>query len=473
MEQDKRSLLRLIPKVDRLMAQEPLKRTSRLYPRALVHCAIKDVLDELREGILKNEIVSGDGLGLTEVADRVIERLRTLARPSLVNLINATGVVVHTNLGRSILSKRALRGLQRIAVGYSNLEYDLEIGKRGSRYSHVEGILKELTGAEAAMVVNNNAAAVLLALDTIAKGREVIVSRGQLVEIGGSFRIPEVMKRSGAKMVEVGTTNKTHLRDYESAITDQTALLLKVHTSNYKVIGFTKEVPLSDLAQLGRRAGIPVMEDLGSGCFIDFSELGLEKEPTVQEVLAAGADIVTFSGDKLLGGPQAGIILGRRDLLEAVRRNQLARALRIDKMTLAALEETLFLYRDKGRALREIPTLRMIASSYDKISARAERLARMLGDIRKENFTITLMDGASKVGGGALPGLALPTRLLSLVPAALSASLMEQWLRRHNPPIICRVERDNVLLDLRTIKPSELKAVAAALVELSNLSLED
>jgi L-seryl-tRNA(Ser) seleniumtransferase len=473
MEQDKRSFLRLIPKVDRLMAQDALIRASKTYPRPLVHGAIREVLDSLREEILRNEIVSEEVLDISEVAGRVIDRLRVLARPSLVNLINATGVVVHTNLGRSILAKRALRSLGRIAGGYSNLEYDLELGKRGSRYTHVEGILRELTGAEAAMVVNNNAAAVLLTLDTIARGKEVIVSRGQLVEIGGSFRIPEVMKRSGAKMVEVGTTNKTHLRDYESAINDQTALLLKVHTSNYKIIGFTKEVTLAELSQLGRRAGIPVMEDLGSGCFIDFSEMGLEKEPTVQEVLAAGADIVTFSGDKLLGGPQAGIILGRKDLVEAVRRNQLTRALRIDKLTLAALEETLFLYRDKGRALREIPTLRMIASPYHKISARAERLARMLGDIRKDNFTISLTDGSSKVGGGALPGLALPTRLLSIVPAALSAAVIEQWLRRHHPPIICRVEKDHVLLDPRTIKPAELKTVAGALVELANLRLED
>ncbi|SPD72171.1 L-seryl-tRNA(Sec) selenium transferase [uncultured Desulfobacterium sp.] len=456
-------LFRKIPAVDRLLLAPIMNEALALHPRPLVLKAVNQILDELREKIQTSEIIMETDLDLEPVSALVMARLNQIAKPSLIPVINATGVVIHTNLGRSLLAESVLKKFAPIAGGYSNLEYDLVRGERGSRYSHVEEILKELTQAEAAMVVNNNAAAVLLALDTLAKGREVVISRGQLVEIGGSFRIPDVMRRSGAKMVEVGTTNKTHLRDYEEVIGPETALLLKVHTSNFQIVGFTEELSVSELAGIGNRHGIPVMEDLGSGCLVDFSEYGLIKEPTVQEVLSQGADLVTFSGDKLLGGPQAGIILGRKDLVEAIRKNQLSRALRIDKLTLLALEETLRLYRDKRTAIEKIPTLRMICETYSSLNKKAGRLMRLIGSMDSNNFSIELIDGGSKVGGGALPLLELPSRLICLSPKAASAQFMERWLRSYDPPVISRVEKERVLLDVRTIKEGELKTVAQAI----------
>jgi len=461
---ERSELFRMIPAVDRLLNSPGLLEVSARYPRSLVLKAINQVLDEIRRRILSGEGFDDSSmLSLENVSHHVREKLANLSRPSLRPVINATGIVVHTNLGRSILSEKALRKFRPIAGGYSNLEYDLAQGKRGSRYTHVEGILKEITGAEAAMVVNNNAAAVLLSLDTLAKGREVVVSRGQLVEIGGSFRIPEVMRKSGAKMVEVGTTNKTHLRDYEEVIGPDTALLLKVHTSNFQVIGFTEEVPTPELVNLGRKYSIPVMEDLGSGCFVDFSRYGLNKEPMVQEVLADGADLVTFSGDKLLGGPQAGVILGQANLVEAIRKNQLNRALRVDKLTLLAMEETLRLYRDEGTAIREIPTLKMICQPYKRMKTKAEKLLKITGSLKSPNFDLHLSEGESKVGGGALPLLVIPTCLLRIIPKKLSAHAIEAWFRSYDPPIIGRVEKEHVLFDVRTIQNRELKTVAQAI----------
>jgi len=458
----KKDLFKKIPGVDRLLNSPFLSEILPKYPRSLVLKVVHQVLEGIR-----NDIKSGQGfqepLSLDRVSHLVTEKLAILNRPSLTPVINATGVVVHTNLGRSVLPERALAKFRPLAGGYSNLEYDLERGERGSRYSHVEGILKEITGAEAGTVVNNNAAAVLVALDTLARGREVVVSRGQLVEIGGSFRIPEVMKRSGARMVEVGTTNKTHLRDYEEVIGPDTSLLLKVHKSNYHLIGFTQDVDTAELVALAHKHNLPVMEDLGSGCFVDFSKYGLVKEPTVQDVLSQGVDLVTFSGDKLLGGPQAGIILGKKPLVEAIRKNQLSRALRIDKLTLLALEETLRIYRDESAAVKEIPTLQMILVPYDQLKTKARRLARMIGKLDTENFSLHLADGTSKVGGGALPLLVIPTCLIALVPGRLSANTMEQKLRDCDPPIISRVEKDQVLLDVRTIQGDELKTVAQAI----------
>lgn len=465
-------MFRMIPAVDRLLEEADLKDASKAYPRNLILRAINKVLDELRTGIESGDIHDPSILGIESVSRMVKNRLELLARSSLRQVINATGVVIHTNLGRSVLAERVIKMFRPLAGGYSNLEYDLEQGKRGSRYTHVEGILKELTSAEAAMVVNNNAAAVLIALETLAKGREVIISRGELVEIGGSFRVPDVMKKSGARMVEVGTTNKTHLGDYEEAIGPDTALLLKVHKSNFQIIGFAEEVNTSQLSDLGKKYGLPVMEDLGSGCLIDLSNYGLGKETTVQEVLADGADLVTFSGDKLLGGPQAGIILGRRDLIEAIRENQLNRALRIDKLTLLALEETLKIYRDERTALKEIPTLRMICEPYAGLKAKAGRLSRMTGRPASGNFKLDLADGISKVGGGALPLMDLRTRLLCLIPAKMSARYMDEWLRAFDPPIIARVEQDKVFLDVRTIQDDELKIVAGAIKDLASMTVE-
>ncbi len=468
MSTNKQALFRKIPAVDQLLSHPNIECAFSGYPRSLVLKAIHLVLDEIRTEI-KNGRVGEDGavFQMDTVASRVVNRLEILAMPNLRHCVNATGVIVHTNLGRSILPEKALERFRSIGGAYSNLEYDLAEGKRGSRFSHVEEILKELTGAEAAMVVNNNAAAVLIALETVAKGREVVVSRGQLVEIGGSFRIPDVMAKSGATMVEVGTTNKTHLRDYEDAIGPDTALLLKVHTSNYQVVGFTEEVPLEALVALGKQHGIPVMEDLGSGCLVDFSAYGLIREPTVQETLERGGGLVTFSGDKLLGGPQAGIILGQADLVDAIRQNQLARALRIDKLTLLALEETLKLYRDKEAATEAIPTLRMISQPYSSIRKKASRLFRLVKGISTDRFRMELVDGSSKVGGGALPLQELPSRLLSLVPERFSPQEMEKRLRSSSPPIIGRLEKERVLLDLRTIQENEMKIVAQAIKDLA------
>ena len=467
---DIKTLFRKLPGVDRLLMSPDLEESLQTFPRSLVLKAIHQVLGELREQIQRGRILEADkALSIEKVAEDVLRRLHLIAQPSLRPLINGAGIVVHTNLGRSILAERALKNFRPIAGGYSNLEYDLSKGKRGSRYSHVEEILLELTGAEGAMVVNNNAAAVLIALETMAGGREVIVSRGQLVEIGGSFRIPDVMRKSGATLVEVGATNRTHLRDYETAIGPETALLLKVHQSNYQIVGFTKEVTLAELVELGRKYDLPVMEDLGSGCFIDFSRYGLKKEPTVQEVLAQGADLVTFSGDKLLGGPQAGIILGRREIIESVKKNPLNRAMRIDKLTLLALEQTLRIYRNEQEAVQEIPTLRMIFQSYKTVAGKADRLIGLIGKLRTKNFSMQLVDGTSRPGGGALPLLELPSRLLSLVPGKLTSQFMETWLRSYDPPVIARQEKESVLLDIRTIQNRELKIVAQAIKDLASI----
>ena len=469
MATDMQALYRMIPAVDQLLIHPVVEKALESHPKGLVIQAIHQVLDTLRTEIKEKQIIeTGPELDIESVSSRVVEKLAVISMPSLRNVINATGVVVHTNLGRSILADQALDKFRSIAGGYSNLEYDLAQGKRGSRYVHVEEILKELTSAEAAMVVNNNAGAVLIALETMARGREVVVSRGQLVEIGGSFRIPDVMRKSGAKMVEVGTTNKTHLKDYEEVIGPETALLLKVHTSNFQVVGFTEEVPLSELVKLGNRHGIPVMEDLGSGCLVDFSTYGLIKEPTVQEALAQEVGLITFSGDKLLGGPQAGIILGQRDLIEAIRNNPLNRALRIDKLTLLALEETLRLYRDPQAAIEEIPTLKMICQSYDSLSAKAERLYNLIKSLKSDLFSIELMDGTSKVGGGALPLQELKSRLLCLIPGALSSHQIEAWLRAYTPPVITRLEKDRVMFDVRTIQESEFEEIARAIRDLGS-----
>ncbi len=467
MGSNKQKLFQMIPSVDRLLKSPGIAEISSQYSHNLILKGINDALETLRGAIKSGEPVTPSDLAVEGVCTRVVERLKMLDQPSLRTVINATGIVVHTNLGRSILAKQALDRFRTIAGGYSNLEYDLNKGERGTRYAHVEGILLEITSAEGAMVVNNNAAAVLVSLETLARDREVVVSRGELVEIGGSFRIPEVMRKSGARMVEVGATNKTHLRDYERAIGPDTALLLKVHKSNFHLIGFTEEVDRGELVKIGRRYGVPVMEDLGSGCFVDFSKYGLIKEPTVQEVLAQGVDLVTFSGDKLLGGPQAGIILGRKDLIEAIRGNQLSRALRIDKLTLLALEETLRVYRDERVALREIPTLRMILASPKSLKERARRLMKLVGKVEARNFTVGVRDGESKVGGGALPLLVLPTFLLCLTPGSLSANALEESFRASDPPIVVRIERDQVLLDVRTIQEGELKIVAEAIRRLS------
>jgi L-seryl-tRNA(Ser) seleniumtransferase len=355
--------------------------------------------------------------------------------------------------------------LQAVAAAYSNLEYDLEKGQRGSRYAHVEVALKALTGAQAALVVNNNAAAVFLALQALAANREVIFSRGQLIEIGGSFRIPDIMRGSGAILREVGTTNKTHLRDYAQAMNDQTAMLLRVHTSNYRIVGFTSEVALPDLVQLGRTHHVAVMEDLGSGTLIDLQPYGLPAEPTVPEVVASGVDVVTFSGDKLLGGPQAGILVGKAAYIDAVRQHPLNRAMRVDKFTVAALEATLKFYSDPERAIRHIPTLHMLCMAPQDIARRAHRLRRRLSGAAQAAYRLGIIDGTSAVGGGALPMAQLPTKLLALQPAFCSVADLEQHLRCRQPAIIGRIAQDHYLLDLRTVQDAEIPEIATALQE--------
>ena len=453
-------LLRAIPKVDEVLSWLAAEPPA---PLLLVKTEVRKVLEEYRARILAGEELSATELRREQLLPRLRSRLAKRSQNNFRPVINATGVVVHTNLGRSLLPAAAMAQLAAVGGSYSNLEFDLTSGKRGSRYSLVEELLRDLTGAEAALVVNNNAAAVLLVLETLAKGREVIVSRGQLVEIGGSFRIPDVMARSGARLVEVGATNRTHLRDYEGAIGPETALLLKVHTSNYRQIGFTSEVGAEELVALGGRHGLAVVEDLGSGSLLDLSRFGLIKEPTVQETLRAGVDLVTFSGDKLLGGPQAGLILGKRELVERVRQNPLNRALRIDKFTLAALESVLRLYFDEERACREIPTLRMLTMSAAEIRRRAGRLRRLLGKESGENFRLELLAVNSRVGGGALPELALPSWAVALRPVGFSLSRWEKALREAEIPVIGRIENERFLLDLRTVADHELPLLASTL----------
>jgi L-seryl-tRNA(Ser) seleniumtransferase len=464
-QQEWQNRLRALPSVTELLKQVKMEALLTHYPRTQVLEGVRRVLEAKREVIRAGE--SPPPLEMEELIKEVDTWLAAEARPSLKRVINASGVIIHTNLGRSILPRAIMEQVLEIGIHYSNLEYDLQEGRRGSRFSHVEKLLCELTGAEAAMVVNNNAGAVYLVLDSLASGREVVVSRGQLVEIGGSFRIPDVMAKSGAILKEVGTTNKTHLYDYERAITPDTALLLKVHASNFRIVGFTQKVSLEEMVVLGNRHRLPVMEDLGSGCLIDLSRYGRPKEPMAQESVALGASIVTFSGDKLLGGPQAGLIVGKRELVEQVRKNPMARALRVDKLTLAALEATLRLYRDEARAIREIPTLKAFLASPRELKIRASRLKVRLKREAPELGIYRVRESVSEMGGGALPWEPVPTFVLAVTPKGDSASGMQEKLRKGPLPVIGRIEQDELLLDVRTILPEEEKLIAGAFKALS------
>ncbi|MDA8234135.1 MAG: L-seryl-tRNA(Sec) selenium transferase [Clostridia bacterium] len=462
-EKDRQNLLRRIPAVGVLVQEPGIRGLTEDYPQAVVVEVIGEVLGNLRKRIIEDgefepDLSSGGLLELVKAA------LGKRMQPKLRRVINATGVVLHTNLGRAILGRQAVEAINQVAGSFSNLELDLETGKRGSRYQHVEEILCRLTGAEAAMVVNNNAAAVLLTLSTLAKGKEVIVSRGELVEIGGSFRIPEVMAQSGARLVEVGATNKTHLRDYVNAITEETALLLKVHTSNYRIIGFTQSIEEGELVALGREKGLPVFHDLGSGVLVDFRNYGLRPEPRVQDSITAGVDLVSFSGDKLLGGPQAGVIVGKAQYIQQIRKNPLTRALRVDKFTLAALEATLQLYLDEKKAMEEIPTLRMLSYPLEELAKRAAALAEGIAAVAGDKLRATVQDGVSQVGGGALPEEDIPTKVVAIT---IEGSLpgLEDFLRGRPAPILARIQKEQLLLDLRTILPGEEEEIVAALGE--------
>lgn len=456
-----RQKLSRLPQVDECLKSSHGQNWLRSYYRRIVIRSVREIIDAKRKEILEG---MEPDVSIDAMATDIEGIIKKHSAYKLKPLINATGVVIHTNLGRAILSERAMENVAAIAGSYSNLEYEVSRGRRGKRYSHLKEILLELTGAEDAVVVNNNAAAVLICLDTFAKGKEVIVSRGELVEIGGSFRIPEVMRSSGALLREVGTTNKTHLSDYKNALCGNTALLMKVHQSNYKMIGFTEEVSIEKLVHLGKEFKIPLVSDLGSGCMISLERYGVHGEPTVQEVIRAGADLVTFSGDKLLGGPQAGIIVGKERLIQKIQKNALLRAMRIDKMTFAALEATFMQYLDEEKAIEQIPTLRMLTESQDLIKRRTKRIASVLKKNLSTIASIEVLPEQSRAGGGSLPETDFPTFVVSIRPQNISVNGLEKKLRLGSPPVIARIKEDVLLIDARTVHDKEVKTLVNCLI---------
>ena len=445
------ALLRGLPSIDRLLANPKTAPWLARLDRGYVTRCCRDVLDELRLGISRGEGVAASALEEGVILQRIERRIQRDSQASLERVVNATGTILHTNLGRALLPKAAIDALAEVAGQPASLEYDLERGGRGRRETAIEQLLVWLTGAEAATVVNNNAAAVLVGVNTLASGKEVVVSRGELIEIGGAFRIPEIVARSGAVLREVGTTNRTHPHDYERAIGPNTGLLLKVHTSNYRIVGFSSEVTLRELVEIGRRHSVPVMEDLGSGALVDLSRYGLPREPVVSERITMGADVVTFSGDKILGGPQSGLIVGKKIWVSQVASNPLHRAVRCGKLTLAALEATLKIYQQSADVARDIPTLRTFTRSLDDLEQMAGEAAPALRAALGPGFRISIEDASSQVGSGALPTEELPTKVLAIESDTLSAERLAQRFREARPPIIGRIHEGRFLLDLRTI----------------------
>ena len=446
--------LRRLPSVDKLMGEKRILDLNALFPREMIVDLVRENLECCRTAIARGQ----EPPAREEIIENIVNQAQALNRPTLRPLINATGVVLHTNLGRAPLSEDAIQAMETVSRGYNNLEYDLEKGDRGSRHTHIEPLLCRLTGAEAGLVVNNNASAVLLGLSSLAKRKEVIVSRGQAVEIGGGFRIPEVMRQSGAKLVEVGTTNCTYARDYEQAITPRTAALLRVHSSNFRVVGFTHMTALEEMVAIGQQYGIPVLDDLGSGCPLDTTPYGLEPEPTIQQSISAGVDLAFFSGDKLLGGPQAGIIVGKKILIDQLKRHLLVRATRVDKTRLAGLAATLRHYL-KGEAPAKVPVWQMISQPLGELERRARLWAAALGE------TARVIDGVSLIGGGSLPGATLPTKLLAIGDTKKPA-LAQRWarlLRQYDPPVVARLNENVLLLDPRTVTRAEDETVIKAL----------
>ena len=458
------SQFRNLPSVDKLLSDDRIKQLGNTYPHELLVDLLRQRLEQERASIAKGNTCAP----VDEIVESIISRAQALASIGPRPIINATGVILHTNLGRAPLSRDAIAAMEQASRGYCNLEFDLQSGARGSRDVHVEQLLCQITGAEAALVVNNNASAVLLGLTALAKRKEVIVSRGQSVEIGGGFRVPEVMRQSGAKLVEVGTTNCTYAHDFEQAITPSTAALLRVHSSNFKVVGFTQDVAIEELVPLGAKHNIPVFDDLGSGCLLDTTQFGLAPEPMVQKSIALGVSLAFFSGDKLLGGPQAGIIVGKKQLVAKLKKHPLARAVRIDKVRLAGLAATLVPYL-KGEALKTVPVWQMISAPLAEIEKRARHWAQELGDIAR------VIEGASMIGGGSLPGATLPTRLVAIGKPGKAkeqslAQLLAQKLRTQEPPVVGRISEDVMLLDPRSVPPEDdhaaLQAIHAAIAEL-------
>lgn len=460
-------LLRSLPSIERLLSRPAVDKLCSQIGRERVRDILRMLTDDLRTELSapsSEYSTDVDGLAV-ELEERLADQVAAMTRSSLRRVINATGVIIHTNLGRAPLAKEAAAAIAELACNYSNLEFAIESGERGHRDSHCQELLARLAGSEAAAVANNNAAAVLLVLNSLAEGGEVIVSRGELIEIGGSFRIPDVMEKSGAVLREVGTTNRTHLSDYKRAINERTRLILRVHPSNYKIIGFTERPSVEEIANLARETGIPSYEDLGSGCLIDLAPYGVTDEPVVSASLRAGISIVSFSGDKMLGGPQAGVIAGSAELIRQVKKNPLMRALRVDKLTYTALEATLRFY-DRGSARRDVPVIRAIAATRDEIGVRAERFCERLRrvEIEVESF---LEEGHSVVGGGAAPGVRLPTVLIAIEHSRLSAATLSERLRRYRVPVITRAEQNRIMIDLRTVDEAEEEILVAAISSLA------
>ena len=455
-------LLSQIPAINKILLLDEIKELMNTYTEVAIKSAIKQYIEEIKQAILNEEL--SEVPSLSKIVGEVARIVEKEDKNSLRRVINATGTILHTNLGRSLLSEKIKENIESVAFNYSNLEFDIDNKKRGSRYVHLIDIIKKLTDAEDVLVVNNNAAAVLLTLNTLVKDQEIIVSRGELVEIGGAFRIPEIIKLSGGVPVEVGTTNKTHLKDYENAITEETGALLKVHTSNYKILGFTESVSNEEISYLARENELVSINDLGSGQFVDFSKFGLPYEPTVKEILDSGIDIVTFSGDKLLGGPQAGIIVGKKKYIEKMKKNQLTRALRVDKMTLASLEATLKLYLDEKDALEHIPTLHMISLSKERLFGKADVLKTKLSSL---DFDIRIEEDKAEVGGGSYPASYLESVAVKLTHRKLHATEIERKLLEVEIPIITRIKDNSIILDMRTLRTREFDIVKAALEEVT------
>lgn len=455
------NLYKMIPKVDQILEDEVIKNLLEKNSKNLVMESIHEELNNIRMNISNGCDKSLISNKIENLIENIQKNLLNKKIFSLRKVINASGVVIHTNLGRSVLNDEILENVKNISVGYSNLEYNLEKGERGSRYSHLSEIIKKITGAEDCMVVNNNAAAVMLILSTIAKGKNVITSRSELVEIGGSFRIPDVCRESGAELKEIGTTNKTHLRDYENAIDENTAALFKVHQSNFKILGFTEAVSSFELKSLKEKYNIPIIEDLGSGVLIDLSKYGLSHEPTVQECIKNGVDIVSFSGDKLLGGVQAGIIVGKKEYIEKMKKNQLTRALRVDKFTLSALEAVFSYYIDEELAISKIPTLNMLTIKIEKLYDKAQKLIEYLGE--NNEFSYAIIDIDSEVGAGSLPTQKLPSKAIKVISKSFTENELEEKLRSNRIPIITRIYKGNLIFDVRTIFENEFCIIKDAL----------
>jgi L-seryl-tRNA(Ser) seleniumtransferase len=453
-------LLRKIPKVDEILAHDDWRGLLKSYSEGIAKDALRQCLDELRTDIKAGKVLSVPAIGV--IVEETEKKIVLLTAPTLRRVINGTGTIIHTNLGRSLLAKTAIDAIVNVASHYSNLEYDLEKGDRGDRHDHCVAILRKLTGAEDALVVNNNAGAVFLVLNTFAEGKEVIISRGELIEIGGSFRIPDVMKKSSAILTEVGTTNRTYITDYERAITDNTGLIMKAHTSNYRIRGFTRETTVEELAALGKRSNIPTFYDAGSGLLYAVKADSILDEPLVSQEIAKGIDIVSFSGDKLLGAPQAGIIAGEKGFIDVLKKNPMTRALRPDRFTLAGLESTLLLYLDMEQAKKEIPTLRMIYEDVSVLKTRAQRLARQLKK-KCNDITISVVEVYSEVGGGSFPDVVIPSYGLSFMPHNMSVETLEARLRDLAVPIIARIEKEKLLFDMRTILQADELLVLSGL----------